>query len=316
MKTIDHPVLSYVEDLELIKMMNKPRDICEKYGINFVELDGVLNQSSGRSNSFLYKDKKYSRVELIAKQYYENQGYIASWNEGASFVLIRVAMDSEIIRRTKHLIDLPTTKESKIDNCEISSWEDISKKGWHTLASSARGTMANIKVFEEAKSNPKISSPYLTLENLLANASCVFKTNPQKFLEEAAIALYEMESLNLLEEYKIHMQKYVADKTKNDKHRQYINYNEWSIEHALKLIEIFGINISGSNLLGHQSLTGSLEQFDLSLIDAVNRKMKFVEVKNNDGFTPFQIVALDDWLKHRNQVTADFEICFVKPKNT
>lgn len=312
MKTADHPVLEYVEDKKLIEMMNFPKEICEKYKINYITIGGVVAQKEGNRTSFLYQGDRYSRVELVAKRYYESLGYLSAWNEGASFTLVNVAVGAEMVKRLAHLIEFNGGTYYSDVHKDTYSLENMSDKGWHLLQKFISSDLSNINHFDKTG----IHALYKTRDELINALICVYKVDPHEFLSQAEVVFGEMIKSPLLNlnDYKVHMEAYIAERVRNSRGRPDQNLNEWAINHALKLIEVMGLDEFSPSLLKRCSSYSSIIKFDLSLVDVKNKKLKFAEVKNKDGFTPFQIVSLDEWLRNRNATQAEFEVCFVNPK--
>ncbi|MFE1572714.1 hypothetical protein ACFIQG_12935 [Comamonas odontotermitis] len=317
MKDSENPVLQGISNKSLIVSMRNPKLLCKEQKIPTVSIDGVTLGNEGGRKLFSYLGVGYSRVELVAKKYYEEKGYIASWSEGAVFILIRVALGALIINRMRHLIKVSDIHEHPYFNA--TDWEKLHDQYENDpghIYSLVRGIFLSYSLLYPKRRiiNPELQSSNKTSpEEYLKNSGLMFLDTPEKIAETARSILIELGNNLPLQEMRVHMETYAENAKKPVGSRIFSNFNKWNIDFAIKVVECLGIDFLGHELLEGGYIFSGLEDFDITLLDQEKKVLKFVEVKNKDGFTPYQISYIDMWLKRRNNIKWEFEVCFVNP---
>lgn len=319
MKKCENPAFEYISDKSLIELINTPYEICNKYKIPFIVLDDVLVRSEGRKKILSYMGSDYSRVELVAKRFYEEQGFYVSWNEGAVFHMIRAAVNAAIMNRLGSAVTV--SRDTRHPFFTENDWivlENIFEHDKAAAYHSMRGVMLGFKLLypKVQVNNPDLDAGYpQTPEEVLVKSGLKFSDSLENISGLAIKALADIKENPPLEEYAKSMRVLIDERAKSQPKWQSNSYNDWSLDFALKVIETIGIDFMGHELLETGYTFTSLENFDLTLLDVVEKKLKFVEVKNKDGFTAYQLVDLDAWLSKRDEMNFSFEMCFVWPKD-
>lgn len=298
-----------------------------------VFVEGVRSKKVGRFTEFEYEGKQYKRVELVAKAFYEKQGLEVSWSEGAAYALASAAINSAITRRISSSFEV-SSKTAYIggdakSGIELLGLDDLAIAYEENLQEFRKLSYGTYRLACEALHRlntrsfvPSLSSEYMdesTLHEKLGTApfikvletteSIVAKAN------EILTSLGEnLEPQELLE----HMNEHIAHQNKRKarvQNTQYSNFNEWSAAFGLRLIEILGPQHFHNGFAGLiDGGTVNMANFDLTIVDPQRKVIRFAEVKNSDGLTPFQTVYLEDWIGLPKNNRPEFEFCFVQPE--
>lgn len=327
-----NPKYEYIQDQEMIALSQNPERFCEKYGIPVSKILNVSIIKNGRSNTFEHKGKPYKRVELIAKAHYEEQGFEVSWSEGISVLLVTVSISAAISRRVKDAFTMKSIDEYLIDTPSSIHFKDLLKDKASRYekykADFEQGSIACHQLIhshllksrprktEGLKTNLDISSNDSELDESVANDSRHDLFHTIKDLELIHIrmqkAFEEIKANPPIDELMEHMNNFVNIQRErySAPHMNFrlVNLNEWSIQFARRLIEIIGLEIFYSD-----KFSTVMSVSDLTLLDPVSKVVRFVEIKNKDGFTPTQLLHLQSWLKLSSEMRCSFELCLVQP---
>lgn len=334
MKKIEDPAFDLVTNKELIELGKKPVELCKKYDIPYIFIDGVTSKKEGRTTTFEYKDKNYKIIELVALDYYKNLGYDGLFTDGSSVLMINQSIKAAVINRVKSLFELIPESEWVDINGNLSKFfsmlspeEKAERYNKLRIAFEKFGVelLGSIKYYlcsmraisgsNSSKENYEVDRQS-ALENFQKQAIKLL-VKPEELKEEMLKKFEEIANDPPLEEFEKYMNEVIEEAKARypDPRMQYriLGMNEWSLNFALKVIKTVGIKYFG-NFLREEipDLTGSLSNFDLILLDEKNKSLKFVEVKNKDDFTPAQILYIDLWLKESPEKRGNFELCVAR----
>lgn len=334
--TAPHPVLEYVTDQEILKFGNKPLQLCEHFGIPTSRVEGVSEIKVGRSTTFEYQCNSFKRVELVAKRFYENQGYEVSWSEGAALVLLRMAINGAIARRTADLFEVtPFDEHSPPESYSglasehrermladhqkrESAFEERSTATYKLIRMHLREVMLGEQSSPKALAENDGSTSQVGLTKFpFWNQPVKMIESPETVRERVLLAYENINEQPPLDELVEHMQNFIKQQQErysapNLKYR-IANYSEWTVAFARRLIEVLGLRSFNSELIPVQvDPFLCMEGFDLTVLDVKNKSLRFVEVKNTDSFTPFQLVSIQEWIDMAPSIRPPFEVCLVQ----
>jgi hypothetical protein len=333
-----HPIHEYIDDPKMIEIAKKPELFCEHYGIPVTRISDVSAEKTGRLTTFTHKGNPYKRVELVAKAHYEAQGLEVSWSEGVSILLIKVGIMGALARRIKDTFSmksideyLPDKPTSLLDqgHYEVmsSSYEKLKSDfeqasvGCYTLMRNhLLITMTPTSVSPKNELESTTSEPELIESKSIVTQNSLFhKIHDLELVRlRQKMAFDEIKAHPPIVELIEHMNNYICEQqlrysAPNQKYKL-VNYNDWTIQFARRLIEVLGLEIfSVDNFLTVTDNPTIMSVSDLTILDPVAKVLRFVEVKNDDGFTPLQLFHLQEWLKMANEIRSPFELCLVQP---
>lgn len=331
-----HPILKSIKNQDLLDLASKPKLLCEKFNVPMVFVEGVKSKKIGRFTEFEYDGKPYKRVELVAKAFYEKKGLEVSWSEGAALVLVNAAINSAISRR---LVDsfkvadseqyvgvaAKTGLDERSKEVRTQSYEEQLRE--YEKLSFGTYKLVRHCIAMERRDRRKLIDALVSDIDQVDQGGSIDELNIAPFLKVvdsieaiSAKASKIQDSLmhsDLNEELIVHMNEFIEhDKRRmeNNRTKVYSNYNEWSMAFALRIIELLGIghfqNRFEESLTDNSSLMSS---FDLTMLDTERKALRFAEVKNTDGLTPFQLLYLEEWINLPSNNRPEFEFCFVQP---
>lgn len=319
----------YLQDPKMVELAKHPRKFCDHFEIPYVEVKGIAAVGAGRSVSFEYLGKQHKRVELVAKAFYETQGYEVSWSEGVSIILARAAINGAIGRRLADSFELCSFDEchpqlqdefsaelfgdraARSYELQKAEFEKKSTETYQMIRGVLYNNAASIRRDEERSEKQKI------LDEVNKTSSIIrMVQDPADFDKKINSVWEEIKIAPPLEEFAEHIDNAIAAhnarySAANLKY-QTINYNEWVAKYSMRLIEVMGVeSIKKQPFETEIDSETMMKSFDLTLLDPLNKTLKFAEVKNNDGFTAMQVAALQRWIKLPEEARPPFELCFV-----
>lgn len=299
---------------EVLALSKNPEALSERFGIPIVQIQGVKEVATGRIKSFQYREKSYKRIELIAKAYYEAQGFEASWSEGVALLLAKIALYCALAHRVRDYF-IFSDERIRSEYADDSHLLEIHLNGYTNKLEQRQSALkfGGMRAFDELR----IPIDYLCSgcfegEILAKNCGDIqFTANPKDIHEQILKHALQMQDSLPKEELLEYMNEYnaklheVYEQTKF-KYRL-ANHNEWSAQFALRIIEVLG----PESLLELAFSRGSFvdTNFDITVLDVQNKSLKFVEVKNTDPFTDLQLLNIEDWIEHS---TFPIELCLVQ----
>ncbi|WP_306554023.1 hypothetical protein [Acidovorax sp.] len=283
---------------ELESLPNHPEKIFKNYGLTVHQIQVDEISGSGYKTSFSYLGKKYSRPELVAKAFYESQGFKVSWSEGVAWDLaIRCLLDALTNDCPKHLklVEGKLSNNKNISN--QSSSPEYAELMQNLLASKARyendiassGTISRSTLLQYIESALRVDSDELEelhkiKTNRASDYDVILSTPLNEFRIEARNIVHKL--ANTQDRASIISRLPTPPAEKKSHFSGDRNLNEWSILFARELLE----SMDWSKLLDLYFDKGLyiLNPFDLTVVDTTNSEVKFVEVKFKDKFTANQ----------------------------
>lgn len=333
-----NPIHEYIDDPKMIEIAKKPERFCEHYGIPVTRIVDVSAEKTGRLTTFTYKGNPYKRVELVAKAHYEAQGLEVSWSEGVSILLIKVSIMGALARRIKdtfsmksideYLPDKPLSFLDQLDHERMSlsyekfksEFEQASVGCYSLMKSHFRNSMTPTSESFKNKLESTTSESELIESRPIITQQYLFHQihDPDLVRLRLKIAFDEIKAHPPIDELIEHMNNYICEEqvkySAPSQKYQLAKYNDWTIQFARRLIEVMGLEIfSVDSFLDVRDDPAIMSVSDLTVLDPVAKVLRFVEVKNEDGFTPLQLFHLQEWLKMSNEIRSPFELCLVQP---
>lgn len=290
---------------ELLSRYKTPKDAFDALGLPVTVVAGVTAESS---RSFQFGEDTFSRVELVAKRYYETQGCLASWNEGVAFEFIRQAVNFYVCAGVSQVYRYNPNIATDGRSSAHHSWNlpaDLHIE--HSDAAKYAIFLTGHLYFDLAGvALPPAPPTRLAYHETIVAPVPLFDLAVSK---EALAAHYhglikalEDQAGELLAPFvEMAHQAYVA--TGADKYGSSPYHKEFA-QAVLKQ----GGYVPAFNELEVFEVPGS--NFDLMVFDPSSRQSRFVEVKNRDKLTHGQAGSL---CKHQIAPGLPLELCLVQP---
>lgn len=291
--------------IEITKQFKTPKEAFAAYGLPVTVVPGVRAEPP---RSFRYGDATFSRVELVAKKYYEDQGCLATWSEGVVFEFLREAVKLYVCAglagsyRYNRNIEIATrcsefTWDLREDLClEVA---DAVKFG-HFLDGHVYFDLAGValpparatrQAYFEAIIEPQPLFDLIVSKQELSN----------QYTE--LISALKDKAGELLRPFAALAQKqYVA--TGSDKYGS----SPYFLAFACDVLDQGGYSVAYNELEVFE-VPGN--NYDLTVFDPKTKQLRFVEVKNRDKLTHGQTTSLLQYLK---DPVIPLELCIVRPE--
>lgn len=303
---------------------NNPEKIFLSLDLPITYIDDVELIKSGRNRIFKYKGRDLFSPEIVAVVYYENQGHIASWNEGMAFSMLRDAFRRTL---TCNLFDqleyvgvknealLATPLYDSKENRAITRTELLLTKNNDYLEtrrpkqeSVERSHLSEKQAIEKRDNFPigiqKLLNKQVEWIRFLLDAkvSIRSKCEPEELINlflrnvdntraDKSQLLNELRLPNQAEDGVDFLQKFA---------------NEWTMKFARQVINECDFDYLLHELFKFSRLS---PRWDLTVIDQVTKKLRYIEVKLNDNFTEFQLNELPIHLEDGGTL----ELCKITP---
>jgi hypothetical protein len=290
--------------IDLAKQYKTPKEAFEANGLPVVEVSGVTVEPP---RAFRYLNTVFSRVELVAKRFYEDQGCVASWNEGTAFNFIRDAVC---------LYFCSGLSQCYRYNRNIETAGRSSKHTWN-LADDLRLERVDVLNFEPFLSGhlyfdlagaalpPAPPSRQSYFESIIEPAPlfdlAVSKDDLAEQYRVLCSALTERTGALLAPFIAMTQQHYVA--RGQDKYGS----SPYFAEFANVVLEQGGFTNAFNGL---EVFDVPCHNFDLMVFDPKTGQLRLVEVKNRDKLTHGQLTSL---FKHLKEPVLPIELCIVQP---
>lgn len=305
---------------------NNPEKIFQLLNLPVTYIDDVELLKNGSNRVFKYMGKDLFTPEIIAVVHYENQGHIASWNEGLAFSMVRDAFERTLthnlfdqleyvgIRKEALLVspsyDLDANRAITRAEQLLTLGNDYLERHKPKLEDIERSHQDE-KVTLENKENFPIGVERLLNKQvewvrflLDTQVSIKCKCEP-----EALIALF-MQNIDKARADKNHLLNALClpNKTedKTDPHQKFIN--KWTMKFANQIIEECDIDYLLHELFRFSRIS---PRWDLTVIDGITKKLRYIEVKMHDNFTQYQLNELPIHLEDGGTL----ELCKIRPRN-
>lgn len=267
--------------------------------IDEIYVDSV--DGGGFKRTFERGGKKFSRPELVAKDFYESQGYKVTWSEGVAFSMALGAISAELANRVMQhfyvvprkiysddeIRDMQLRGVASIDN--IIKNNDFEKERPARFSSGGRGASSVLaELFVALIKNDESRIEYYTNGANGLGVNCSVESLMQSFQDELRNVVLNSSADDLT--------RWLSDpgEYKNLEYKEKWKYSNWSIEFAKDLLK----NFNRESIYEHIKKMGGFSSvwFDLSLFNYATGAIKFVEVKLDDRFTDLQIMDLKSCL--------------------
>ncbi len=292
--------------VEVTKQFKTPQEAFAAYGLPVTVVPDVRAEPY---RSFRYGDATFSRVELVAKKYFESQGCIATWSEGAAFQFLRKAVklyicaglagsyrynrNIEITPRSSQNYTWHLREDLSLDVADVVKFGDfLHGHVYFDLAGAALPpARATRQAYFVAIIEPQPLFDLTVSKEELSNRY------------RALISALKDKAGALLGPFlKLAQQDYVA--TGLDKYGSSLYF----LEFACAVLDQGGYS-AAYNELEVFEVPGS--NYDLTVFDPATKQLRFVEVKNRDKLTHGQTTSLLNYLK---DPVIPLELCIVRPE--
>ena len=294
----------------LESMPNVPEKIFEKFDLSIITIDNVLIEGSGFKRVFTWNGKTYKRPELVAKAYYEQQGYMVTWSEGVAWGIVIKALEKIFCVEFGKYFNLIDDRDQQLEKL----FGMISRKRFHPDQFSDKEGDDKYKKIAEKQVNDEYTKRFNKINGiegqcelrLLDIAQSIFDKDEVAF--NKFIKMSKLECKNSFKELNELMNDLIINLQKNIKiecleiyfpkvgdiifnaERDKYNLNEWSIQFAKDLLlKLSWVDVYNKHFA---SCRNFITRFDLTLIGVDTNEVKFVEVKVDDSFTMFQKMDL------------------------
>lgn len=308
------PSSEFAKDITITELAKKPEIFCQHFNIPITIIKDVRLIEHGKTKSFEYLGKTHKYVESIAREYYESLGLEVSWNEGIAVQFVEHACERALMKRI-------------FRNFKIHSYESYTKQN-SLLTPNSDLESRILKKIEDAKldfdrndqwAHQRIREVVISLFSQLEwiNSSLVTTREDPEFTRRLVIDEYEklIAQPPPIDEIKIYIIEYMESQKEkySAPHLKFnlIKYNDWTLNFSLRLVEILGIKPFAHDPRNKNQLP--MRVSDLTVLDVKNKELRFVEVKNKDGFTQNQVFSLQQWLSTPASNRESFELCLVQP---
>lgn len=284
---------------DMASLSNNPEKIFEKYGLTINRILADEISGSGYKTNFSYLGNIYPRPELVAKAFYESQGFKVSWSEGVAWELAIQRLLDEL---TEHCPKYLKVIEGDFIR-KINSSADPSSPEYRDL-------MQNLLESKKRHESDIESSGIISRSTLLRYISAAMDDNKDELKELHEIKCnhsgdYTIILSEPLEDFREDIKNAISSlcstkdkagiisklpKPPTERKSNFSadrNLNEWSILFAKELLE----SLDWAKLLNtyFQKSYYILNPFDLTVVNTTTSEVKFVEVKFKDKFTSKQI---------------------------
>lgn len=306
---------------------NNPEKIFQLLNLPVIYIDDVELLRNGNNRVFKYKGKDLFSPEIIAVVHYESQGHIASWNEGLAFSMVRDAFERtltcnlfdqlEYVGIRKEALLVSSSLYEADANRTITRAEqlltlknDYLERHRPKLEDIERSHQNEKAILENREIFP--ASIVALLNNEIEWIRFVFDSKVSikcKCEPEELIALV-MQNVDKARADKSHLINAlclpIKTEDKTDPHQKFIN--KWTMKFANQIIEECDFDYLLQELFRFSSIS---PRWDLTVIDGVSKKLRYIEVKMNDNFTQSQLNELPTHLKNGGTL----ELCKIRPRN-
>jgi hypothetical protein len=291
--------------LDVTKQFKTPKEMFAAYRLPVVEVLGV---NAEPPRSFKYQDTIFPRVELVAKRYYEDQGYLATWSEGIAFRFMREAVSLYICAGLASSYRYNRNIETNPRSSRNHTWslpEDLHLEATDVML--FRPFLEGHVYFDLAGiALPPAPPSRLDYFESIIEPSPLFDLliSKAELAERYAslVAALKNQAGGLLNPFvSMAQQQYVAkgfDKYGSSPYfKEFANavFESGGYSTACNELEVF--MVPGYN-------------FDLMVFDPKIKQLRFVEVKNRDKLTHGQTMSLVEYLK---DPVLPLELCLVQP---
>lgn len=285
-----------------------PEEVFNRYQLPVRKVNNIQQKTTGRTKSFIFKDKEYKRVELVAKAYYESEGYTASWSEGFPIDLLEVAITAEVISKISKyykISDEYMDEKSVLYPEWLKSQEILQNsdpKSYYLLSSEIRCVY---EPYLRGAGNTDLNTTTTPRKERAPTYQLLISEDELKLEIEKSIELMlvEKDYERIEKSMEMHLE-YVQHKYRNGILPQ--NVNTWSLDFAKVLLKRVGFDRRFCSI--NKKREFACRGFDLTLISSSN-EIIFAEVKNKDKLTMFQIMSIADYLDNKK---GEIELCLIK----
>lgn len=285
----------------------KPEEVFLRYCLPIKTIKNITQKVNGRSKSFIFQDKEFKRVELVAKAYYENLGYLVSWSEGFAIDLLEAALTAEVVSKVSKYFKISDTylRESSYQYEDLLKTQKLLEtsdpNSYYTLKSSIRALYnpslidANLIKYPDSQSSNDKKPAFIEL--LISEEEIKHK------IQEAIDLVIAEKNIERIENSMLMHLKYMQELYSNGILPQ--NMNIWSLEFTKVIFSRVGFDKRFININTQRNFI--CRGFDLTLIDE-NNELTFVEVKNKDKFTLHQCISIGEYLENPSD---KIELCLI-----
>ena len=295
-----------LQPIEITKQFKTPQEAFAAYGLPVKVVPGVRAEPP---RSFRYGNATFSRVELVAKKYYEDLGCLATWSEGVAFEFLREAVKfyicaglSDSYRYNRNIESAPRSSQNYTWDLREDLSLDVADAGkfghflyghiYFDLAGTALPpAQATRQAYFEAIIEPQ---PLFDLTVSKRELSDQYKALISALNDKAGDLLRPFVALA--------QQHYVA--TGADKYGS----SPYFLEFACAVLDQGGYS-AAYNEFEVFEVPGN--NYDLTVFDPATKQLRFVEVKNRDKLTHGQTTSL---LKYLKGPVIPLELCIVRPE--
>lgn len=297
---------------------NNPEKIFKEFNYPVQIIDNVRFEGSGFKRKYYWNNREFKRPELVAKAFYEAQGYHVSWSEGVAWnIVIKSLMSILTLRMGQYFkFAFSDTRESALEFAISSSkmhqhhFDFLGIHGPSLIVERAIDGVNNRfdkrmeklagddgEFFDELRHI--ILSIYDNDQIDFSQWTRFHRISSDFDIAELRVKLLEqVEELSSSKEISVLRQYFpkIGDKISNE-YRDKNNLNEWTIKFAEEaLANIDWRKIYIKNLEAHGEYA---TRFDLTLVNYETSEVRFVEVKVDDSFTFWQKLDLTASIHHR-----------------
>lgn len=304
---------------------NNPEKIFTLLGLPITYIDDVELVKNGKNRVFKYKERDLFSPEIVAVVHYENQGHIASWNEGLAFSMVRDAFKRALTCNLFDQLEYVGLKNEALlispsydtnNNRAITRAEQLLTKdknylernrpkqdsieNSHLMEKECLGKRDNFPIGIQRFLNKQVEWIRFLLD---AQVSIKCKCEPEDlmalFMENVDKA--RIDKGHLLSELRL------PNKTGDRTDAQQRFANEWTMKFAKQMINECSFDYLLRELFRFSRLS---PRWDLTVIDGVSKKLRYIEVKLDDNFTEFQLNELPAHLEDGGTL----ELCKIRPR--
>ncbi len=305
---------------------NNPEKIFQLLDLPVTYIDDVELLKNGNNRVFKYKGKDLFSPEIIAVVHYESQGHIASWNEGLAFSMVRDAFEQALTRNLFDQLQYVGIKKEAllVSPCFNTNENRIITRAEQLLTLDSdylerrKPKLEHVELMHQLeKTNLENREGFpIGIDTLLnkqvewvryaidGTVSIECKCEPEEL-----ISLFTQNLKNARAD-KSHLINALClpNKTedKTDPHQKFIN--KWTMKFATQIIEECDIDYLLHELFRFSRIS---PRWDLTVIDGITKKLRYIEVKMHDNFTQYQLNELPIHLKDGGTL----ELCKIRPRN-
>lgn len=303
---------------------NNPEKIFESLDLPITYIDDVKLEKNGKNRVFKYENKDLFSPEIVAVVFYENQGHIASWNEGLALSMVQDALERLL---TSNLFDQLEYIGIKKEAFLISPKYDITLDRAITrneqLASSPatdssiiemnsdsieRSHLREKSIIEKRTHFPisvhrllhKQSEWVKFLIDRMVSVTCKCDANELIEIFHQNIADLKRNKTKLIEAIKL------PEKTNDHTDHQQKFINKWTLKFTHQMADICDLDYLLEEAFRYSPFSN---RWDVMLIDKNTNKIRYIEIKMDDNFTPVQRTNLPVFLSEGGNL----ELCKIRP---